>query len=96
MLINSLNLSKLSDVELDRLIGELIQVLPGERTIQSEALGQSASEEWMDRYPDTISPSFHAYVMSRGGFKSCYSGPTTTVKLEAFNHYRQKEKLDEE
>ena len=96
MLVNSLNLRTLSNIELDRLIGELIQVPYDERTIQSETLGQSASEEWMNRYPGTISPSFHAYVMSRGGFKSCYSGPTTTVELETFNPYRQKGKLDEE
>jgi len=95
-MLSSMNLAALSDVELDKLIGELIYIPISERTIQGETLGQSASDEWKRRYPNTISPSFHAYVTNRGGFKSCYSGPTTTIKLEDFSHYKQKEKLDEE
>jgi hypothetical protein len=82
MIANSMNFSKLTDVELDRLIKELIQVKPGERTHSSELMGQAASEEWQRRYPDTLSPSFYAYAMKRGGFPTCYTGPQKTIQLE--------------
>lgn len=76
------NFSVLTDIELDRLIIELIQVPADERTRTSELMGQAASEEWQRRYPKTISPSFYAYAMKRGGFPSCYTGSRETVQLE--------------
>ena len=82
MIANSMNFSTLTDIELDRLIIELIQVPADERTRTSELMGQSASEEWQRRYPKTISPSFYAYTMKRGGFPSCYTGSRETVQLE--------------
>jgi len=77
-----MNFSTLTDIELDRLIIELIQAPADERTRTSELMGQSASEEWQRRYPKTISPSFYAYAMKRGGFPSCYTGSRETVQLE--------------
>ena len=85
MLAGSTNLTILSDLEVDRLIIELIRVPLTERTIQSENLGQAASAEWQRRYPATVSPSFYLYAMELGGFKSCYQGPKETVWLEGFD-----------
>ncbi len=96
MLIDTINLMALNDVELDRLIGELIRVPYTERTDQSETLGQAASIEWQRRYPDTVSPSFYAYVMERGGFKTCYRGPRETVELTRDEVDHQKEDNHEE
>jgi hypothetical protein len=96
MLTDSINLMALSEVELDRLIGELIRVPYTDRTVQSENLGQSASAEWQRRYPDTVCPSFYAYVMERGGFKECYRGPQETVELTTPELNHQKEDNYEE
>jgi hypothetical protein len=82
MIADYINFSILADLELDRLINELIQVNPGERTRDSELMGQAASKEWQRRYPDTLSPSFYAYAMKRGGFPTCYTGPRKTVQLD--------------
>jgi len=82
MTTDFMNFSALTDIELDRLIIELIQVPAAERTRASELMGQSASDEWQRRYPKTISPSFYAYAMKRGGFPSCYTGSRETVQLE--------------
>jgi len=91
MIADSTNLTALSDLELDRLIIELIRAPITERTIQSEKLGQAASDEWKHRYPATVSPSFYLYAMELGGFKSCYQGPTETVWLDGFDEPPVKE-----
>ena len=80
---NIMNFGLLSDIELDRLIGELIRVPPEERTRGTEMMGKSASTEWEARYPGTISPSVYDLAMTRGGFPSCYTGARSTVRLNA-------------
>jgi hypothetical protein len=76
-----INFELLTDIELDKLIGELIELSPEERTVTSEEMGRGASTEWTSRYPDTISPSVYSLAMERGGFPSCYTGPQRTVEL---------------
>lgn len=80
---NIMNFGLLSDIELDRLIGELIRLPPEERTRATETMGKDASAEWEVRYPGTISPTVYDLAMSRGGFPSCYTGARSTVRLNA-------------
>ena len=90
MMTDYMDFSILTDTELDRLIIELIQAGPGKRTPATELMGKSASEEWKNRYPETISPSFYAYAMERGGFPACYAGPRKTVQLGLSNPLTQE------
>ena len=96
MIADCTDLTALNDVELDRLIIGLIKAPVGERTRQTELLGQSASDEWQRRYPGTVSPSFFGYAMERGGFPSCYQGARETIDLEDMSTAGREEVRNEE
>ncbi len=81
-MMNNIDLSVLSDRELNSLIGQLLEISVSDRTDETEGLGFSASTEWRRRYPGTIAPVIFERAQRSGGFPSCYAGPRNTVELE--------------
>ena len=71
----------LSDFKLNESIKDLSELKRESRNLKFDKLGHMACHEWTRRYPGTIAPFLYESAMAKGGFPSCYSGPTETITI---------------
>ena len=74
--------SDMSDIELNLSIKSLTEYRCDEGNMECVRLETIACDEWKKRHPGTIAPCIYDRAMKKGGFPSCYDGPTNTVNLE--------------
>jgi len=77
-----IHFESLSDSKLNDAIWDLVKMKCESRNSRFEKMGILACREWDSRHPGTIAPCIHERAMEKGGFPSCYSGPTETIILD--------------
>ena len=74
--------SSLSDNNLNAAIKALIEARCDYKETNDARVERLAIEEWRRRHPGTVAPCVYDRAEVKGGFPSCYTGPTETVDLE--------------
>ena len=74
--------SNLSDINLNAAIKALVEARCDYRETNDARVEKLAIEEWKRRHPDTVAPCIYDRAKAKGGFPSCYEGPTDTVDIE--------------